>query len=453
MRKSKILVIFLVALLVRAILALAQMKYGIDNSINIDQYFYGSQNSGFELYHDFYAYYVPQLVDLSKGFLPYRDFFYQYPPFFLYALFPFYIFGGSHWASIPIWLSDAATAPLVYVIAQHFTSPKLSLTAGLAYAISPFFLLYEGYLWLSGQPMTFLMLLSLYLLLSKRPIWAGVIFAIGVLFRQELVFLTPMYFLWYVKKFPKSILLKVVAISGGIILMASIPFVIVSISGYLSAMSYGVLAHYSVSLDPSSITKVMNSASSSQSITCNMISNTWRSLVCSNGNFSYTDVKLMPPWTVVFNSAFINQASMFFFIPLFGIVSYNLFRLRRDEVSLFLFGCVVLTLFTAIFMVEVHEIYRYYLLPAYVLSLTCSRTRLSMAFAIGIPLLSLLFPSGSVQVLFPLFDVLTILLFNQKVPSGGQEYSTRRSRTNRGRLTRFPLLNSLVKIFDNHGKT
>ena len=137
-------------------------------SLNFQTYLYGNFNPGLEIYHDFYGYYVTQLIDLSKGMIPYKDFAYSYPPLFLYSLYPFFKLGGEYAASIPILLADAATSPLIYVIVRRFASERISLAAGISYAISPFFLIYEGYLWFSSQPMTFFLLLALYLLFNKK---------------------------------------------------------------------------------------------------------------------------------------------------------------------------------------------------------------------------------------------------------------------------------------------
>lgn len=417
MRKT-ILWLFVIALSIRAVIAIIQMTYGISNALNFDEYLYGPFNPGLEIYHDFYGYYVAQLIDLGKGLIPYRDFAYSYPPLFLYTLYPFYVVGGTPTASVPIWVSDAATAPLIYLVASYFTNSRLSLIAGISYAVSPFFLLYEGYLWFASQPMTFFMILSIYLLLTRRPMWSSVAFAISVLFKQELIVLLPMYVIWYFKNYPKPVFLKSLLTVGGVLLGVSLPFLLISPVPYLTSVGYGQIPYFSTPISyPSAattISQLANSVSTSYSLACNTISSTWRSQICIDGNLSYTLAKHIPPWTVIFSAPFLDQLGTWLFIPLLGATIYNLIRLRHDETTLFLFGSVILTSFIALFTVEIHTVYRYYIIPAYIFPLVCGRTRWSLTVAIALPLLSLLLPSGNVQLLFPLFDVLMVLLFNQK---------------------------------------
>jgi hypothetical protein len=394
------------------------MIYGINNALNFDTYLYGQFNPGLELYHDFQGYYVKQLADLSKGMIPYRDFAYSYPPLFLYSLYPFYVVGGSNAASIPIWFSDAATAPLIFLIANRFTTPKISFIAGLGYAISPFFLIYEGYLWYSSQPMTFFMVLSLYFLFTQKPLLSALAFAVCVLFKQELILLLPVFIIWFYKKYPRPILFKSLTIIGSIIVAVSLPFLLISPAHYITSMSYGLLDNsYSPSLYPSpsdTVAQLANSVSSPQSLHCNTISSTWRSLICNYGSFTYTDSKLIAPWTVIFSAGFMEQISLWLFFPTFGVTIYNLIRLRRDKVALNLSASLILSGFLAMFSIDVHSIYRYYLIAAYVFPLLSCRNRASICLAIGMPLLSLFFPSGSIQLLFPVLDVLGVLLLNQK---------------------------------------
>jgi hypothetical protein len=402
-------------------ISVIQTVYGINNSLNFDRYLYGNFNPGLEIYHDYYDYYVPQMVDLSKGLIPYRDFGYSYPPLFLYSLYPLYLIGGSSAASVPIWLSDAATVPLIYLFALRYTSQKLSLVVGISYAFSPFFLLYEGYLWFSSQPMTFFMVLGIYFLFTKRFVWSAAIFAVSVLFKQEAILLLPIYILMYARNCPPKTTFKALTIIISIILAASLPFLLISSPVYLNSMTYGLVDRSATSPSVTgslvSTSVLAKSAFTNQSFGCNTISSTWRSLVCTYGNFTYTDAKLIPHWTVVFSWPFMNQVSLFCFFPVAAAVIYNLIRLRKDNVVPLLWCSLILTIFLGLFDLQVHSIYRYYFIPCYVFPLICSRSRLVTTFAIFFPLLSLVFPSGDIQLMFPLFDILAVLLFNQRISS------------------------------------
>ena len=425
--QKTVLRVFLLALSLRAVFAIGQMIYGINNSLNFESYLYGPFNSGLELYHDFYFYYMAQLADIHNGLIPYRDFAYSYPPLFLYSMYPFFVIGGSKAASLVIWVADAATAPLIYLAASHFTNSKLSLVAGISYAVSPFFLLYEGYLWLSSQPMTFFMVLSIYLLLTRRPLLSAVAFAISVLFKQELIVLVPIYVIWYLNNVPRKTLLKAIATFSLIIFALSLPFLIISPAFYASSISYGQLGQ--VSLPPNyfigtdSVSQPGNSVASHPLI-CNTLSNTWRSSICSYGNFTYTDVKLTPSWTMIFSAGFMNNISQLIFLPLLAIALYTLVRLRRDPSMLFLSGALALSGFLGVFTLFFHDIYRYYLIPIYIFPLVCSRTRISSSIAICIPLLSLVLPSGSIQLLLPLIDIIAVAIMNQKAISTSNQSSS-----------------------------
>lgn len=417
--------LFIIALSVRAVIATFQTLYGINNGINFDQYLYGIFNPGLELYHDFYLDYIVQLSQLSRGLFPYTQITtYAYPPLFLYTLYPFYRLGGSFAASLPIWISDAATAPLVYLVARQFTSSKLSFIAGLSYAISPFFLLYEGYLWLSSQPMTFFMILSLYLLIMKRPISASAAFAIAILFKQELVFIFPIYLIYMYVHFGKAMIVRSLGVICAIILAVSLPFLLIAPGLYLYIMSYGIIP---VSIfGPSHFSYVVAlgqtiTANGSSTLSCSTLSETWRSLLCHFGNLTYTDSKFIPSWTAIFTSGFINSVSTLIFVPLMIITLFNLIRLRKDPSFLILLGCVIFTALLATFSFEVHSVYRYYFVPVYILPLLISRTKLSLSLAITIPILSLALPSGSVQLLPPLFLVLMVLLLDHREGLGLQE--------------------------------
>ena len=197
---------------------------------------YGIFNPGFEIYHDFYAYYAIQLKDLSEGLLPYRDFAYSYPPLFLYTLYPFFSLGYAYLASIPILLSDALTSVLIYLIARQFGNPRIAFFAGLSYALSPFFLLYEGYLWFSSQPMTFFFLMSIYLLLSKRPIFSFAAFAFAILFKQEVMFVLPLYIILYLRDY-RGNFLRGFSTFCGILLVFSIPFLVLAPGAYVTSLS------------------------------------------------------------------------------------------------------------------------------------------------------------------------------------------------------------------------
>jgi hypothetical protein len=415
MRKA-VLWLFAIALIARAIIALLQVRYGIDSQVNLDRFLYGPFNDGFELYHDFYGYYVSELIELSKGLLPYKDFGYSYPPLFLYSLYPFFLAGGKYFASIPILLADICTAPMVFLIARRFTSQRISFLAGLSYALSPFFLLYEGYLWYSSQPMTFFILLSLYLLMIEKPVYSSVAFAIAVLFKQETIFILPVYLIWYYKEYGRALYKGLITLSS-ILFAVSLPFLITSPFDYISAVSYATIGSTYTPLNDTTTAITTAGAHSttaaiSQSLNCLAVSSTWRSLVCNYNGFTYTDVKSVPPLNVILTGPFLNTMGPLIALGLFATIAYYLYLTRKDNAFGFLCSALALMIFVAAFNYQIHTLYRYYEIPVYALILASCKFRNSVIVAALLPLASLFLPSGSIELIPPLISLLAVLIIN-----------------------------------------
>ena len=111
---------------------------------------------------------------------------------------------------------------------------KDRLAAGLVYALSPFALYYEGYVWLSSQPMTFFAMLSVCLVLRNRPVPSFSALAVAILFKQEVLFLLP-FFLFLVVHQNKRQLPGALAAFSGILIAVSLPFLVASPRGYLDS--------------------------------------------------------------------------------------------------------------------------------------------------------------------------------------------------------------------------
>ena len=174
--RRSIILVFAVALLARTIVSLLQISYGVQP---IPGLFVVTP------WGDFHGLYVQQLSNLGQGLVPYRDFAYSYTPLFLYVLYPFYALGGSNTAAIPLVAADILTAVMVFLLVQKHASSRIAFVAGLGYALSPLALFEVGYLWLSSQPMAFLMLLAIYLLKEDRPVHAWATLAVATLVKQE----------------------------------------------------------------------------------------------------------------------------------------------------------------------------------------------------------------------------------------------------------------------------
>lgn len=145
------------------------------------------------IWGDFTGLHVPDLKYLAAGFMLYRDIDTQSPPLFLYSLLPFYDLGGANLAWVPVALSDAITAPVIYLIVRRLSTEKVALMAGLGYALSPVAIVNEGYIWMNTQPMTLFLLLSILLLKEGRVVLSAGTVAVALLFNQEALFVLPIY--------------------------------------------------------------------------------------------------------------------------------------------------------------------------------------------------------------------------------------------------------------------
>jgi Gpi18-like mannosyltransferase len=195
-------------------------------------------------FRDFYGFYIEQLAFLHQGYLPYLNFPYAYPPLFLYSLYPFYLVGTNE-AALPIVVGSALSSPIIYLIVRKNSGERIAIVASLLYAVSPFILLYEGAAWLSEQPMLFFLLLSVYMLQSKRPIWSAIAFGVSILFKQDAIFLLPAYAYWDIRIYGFRSSLRAFSIILAIVLLTSLPFLIIAPINYIGSLTLGRLGlHY-----------------------------------------------------------------------------------------------------------------------------------------------------------------------------------------------------------------
>ena len=393
------------------------MTYGINDQLNFERNIYGILNPGLELYHDFYAYYVVQLQDLARGLIPYKDFAYSYGPLFLYSLYPFFRLGGATLASAPILVTDAATASIIYLVVRRMASEKLAIVAGLAYAVSPFALLYEGYLWFSSQPMTLFILLSLFFLFEKKPVYASIALAVAILFKQEAFFVFPIFLVWQLREF-KLDLRKSLSVFLSILIAVSLPFVLISSSGYAMSLTYGLFGSIGVpSIPTGGSGPSLPPIATNQTLTCSQMINNTMNSICTYGNFVYTSSQHnVPFWQLLLQPDFLNDISYWILIPLLGISCFLIIKSKNDPARYLVASAYLGLGFNLVFGLLVHTIFRYYLLPVYVLFLAGSTNRTSVAASIIFALISLVLPSGPFQLIPPVFIGLAVLLSksNQK---------------------------------------
>ena len=116
-----------------------------------------------ENWQDFSLAYVPAVNAFKTGFLPYVDFYYPYPPLFLYALTLFSYLPLASWSvALPLVLADALTVIPVYLIAREFVNERYSLLISILFILAPTNLYYADYLWLNPSLTTLFLILSIY---------------------------------------------------------------------------------------------------------------------------------------------------------------------------------------------------------------------------------------------------------------------------------------------------
>ncbi|MBI3023894.1 MAG: glycosyltransferase family 39 protein [Thaumarchaeota archaeon] len=395
MNKS-LLLLFVVAAFFRIILSVAQLLFGIQRIPALPEA---------ELIADFHGVYGSQLGLLHAGLLPYRDFPYSYTPLFLYSLLPFYSIGGVNAAAIPIVLADAATAAVIYFIVREMASNKIAFLAGLAYALSPFMLLYEGYLWLGSQPMTLFLMASIYLLRRDKTILSSFALAIAVLMKQDALFVLPVYIGWQLWKYGVSASKSIVTLVL-VILAGSLPFAISSPEDFLALVSYNLLAKYTpnttsagvipTSLNPSleAFTQLCSSASVVQGIGI---------LACSIPGSGYSYQPMEAAESIIY------WISSYVRIPLLLLIAPAVYVSRRRNYVIEVASAYSFTGFLILFSVLVHPLFRYYLVPVYALLLASARSRASLIVVTGVQLISILSPAGIFQEILPLAAVLAVL--------------------------------------------
>jgi hypothetical protein len=394
---KEIVLLFAAALAVRVSTSVWQVLYGFQG---IPALF------PVNTWGDFYAIYQGWLQSVSHGMLPYRDFAtYTYPPLFLYALYPFYVIGGAVGASFPIVVSDAATSPLVYLIVKKLAKGRVALAAGLMYALCPFALFYEGYLWLSSQPMTFFMILAIYLLRSGKPKYSAFSMAIAVLFKQEALFILPVYGIWFAKWFKKSVwkgsltfLLTVLAVS--------LPFLILFPVNYVLSLTHLLPSN------PVGETCVNHLINRTTIAVCGTSTRSLIGLSVPAVASTTTAIQNAFPWEYLLNRVAQIVSPILFVVELPALIAS-----RRAANALELFAVYSTIGFLMLFAFLTNILLSYHYLPIYALLFASTISRRTLLVSTIAPVAALfLLPEGLVAPILPLVALL-VLLVVQDEPS------------------------------------
>ncbi len=401
------LLILGVALGVRVVIALVQSTYGLS----------GIPWLALSAWGDFNGVYIPWLSLVQHGYLPYRDFYtYKYTPLFLYVLYPFYS-AAAQAASIPIVLADAATAVCVYLLAKTVTGPRIAFAAAMVYALSPFVLYYEDYLWLSSQPMALFIVLAIYLLNTDRPLLSSASLAVAVMFKQEAVFVLPAYVILYVRSHGKKVLPGLIVFLA-VVFVVSFPFLILAPRDYLFVLSYypffGVIP--ASQLEPGLVGALTTSASSGltgytpQACGVQTIPGLYTGTICG----SIINLQEFASSIVLGK---LNQIGFILSPLLLALLAPALSSVRKaPNFSQMLCTYSLLGGFVA-FSTFVEPSLAYYFVPVYALMFAAIVDVRSLALAIATALLSLILPEGPYQVILPIGYLFGLVLLQDATRS------------------------------------
>jgi len=191
-----------------------------------------------ENWQDFGLAYLPAVNAFKHGFLPYRDFYYPYPPLFLYALtIPSYLPLPSWSSALPLVIGDALTVIPVYLIAREFVGERYSVVAAAAFILSPTNLYYVDYLWLNPPLTTLFLMTSIYFALKRRYDASAVTLALSIGFKQTALLVLPVMVLILWREQPRGRrAVRYLVISAAVCFLISAPFILLSPLYYLGSV-------------------------------------------------------------------------------------------------------------------------------------------------------------------------------------------------------------------------
>jgi len=191
-----------------------------------------------ENWQDFSLAYMPAAAALRSGFLPYNDFFYAYPPLFLYAQAAFSFLPLPSWSgAIPLVAADALTVAPVYLIAGESWRDRKLLLVSVLFILSLTNLYYVDYLWLNPPLTTLFLMVSVYFLVERRYDLSALILAVSIGFKQTALFALPIFLLvaWRGRR-GRSGALRYLLIVASVCVLFSLPYLLTSPGAYLASI-------------------------------------------------------------------------------------------------------------------------------------------------------------------------------------------------------------------------
>ena len=190
-----------------------------------------------ESWQDFSLAYAPAVEAFRSGFLPYRDFFYPYPPPFLWSLTAFSYLPLPSWSSaLALVGADALTVVPVYLVARQVVSDRTAKAMSVLFIFSPLNLYYVDYLWLNPPLTTLFLMGSVYLLVVKRHGLSAVALALAIGFKQTALIAFPILVLVLWRSGAKrGEVFRYLALVVSVCFLFSLPYLIASPTLYLDS--------------------------------------------------------------------------------------------------------------------------------------------------------------------------------------------------------------------------
>jgi hypothetical protein len=191
-----------------------------------------------ENWQDFSLAYLPAVNALKNGFLPYINFYYPYPPPFLYVLTLFSYLPLPSWSSaLPLVIAEALTVVPVYLIAREFVSERHSILISTLFVLAPTGLYYVDYLWLNPSLTTLFLMISIYLLLRKHYDLSAVALGLAFGFKQTALFALPiMALMVWRRESSKLGGLRYLFLGGALCFLLSLPYIALTPALYLESI-------------------------------------------------------------------------------------------------------------------------------------------------------------------------------------------------------------------------
>jgi len=190
-----------------------------------------------EPFRDYGGAYLPTIEAFKSGYTPYVDFWYVYPPLFLYLLTAFSYLPLGFWGpALPILIFDAFSVVLVYLIGLRFLSEKKSFLVSLLFTLAPINLFYNAHLWLNPPLVTFFALLAAYFLVTERYGLSSLALGVSFGFKQTSLLLFPVSLILAYKKTDLKKALKFIAVCTVVAIIISMPYLFTAPQYYLGCL-------------------------------------------------------------------------------------------------------------------------------------------------------------------------------------------------------------------------